>query len=566
MMASHIKMSNFQGINAFDREFKISQLADDTAVFINNPTNVSIAVECINEFSEVSGLRMNLNKSVLLPLKNCDDLEIHGIPVKRTITYLGVVLNSNQILRCSLNFDPIINQITTKFNMWLMRDLSIYGRVLLSKAEGISRSVYISLSINMPQKVCTKLDKLLYNFIWKNKAHYLKKDVLCNQRGNGGLEVLSFETVNNVFKIKWISQLVKGKINIWNAIPKYIFNQIGGIEFLLKCNYKPEKLPIKLSDFHKQVLLSWRLMYKHNFSPTRCYIWNNQYIKHRNKTLFLKTWFDNGIIWTNQLINQQGQAFSYDEFITLYKFPILPREYAQVCKSIPKGIMCLLKNHQFNNETQKIQNKLYIGEIDIIKRTCPNKYIRNLIQPLQRPVATSHWNSVFGEINWSRAWLAGERLCVFNNVKEISFKILHNIYPVKKTLERFKLDIDYKCDFCQAEQETIIHLFYHCTYSQNLWLHIQQLIQNKTGYMISLQESDILFYFDNPNIPNDLSLLIQTIIHLAKYHIHKTKWAQTKPNGLHLINELNQYLKTIKTVTNQKAIKVHDASCKYHLI
>lgn len=62
-----IRMTHFQGINAFLREFKISQLADDTAIFINNQTEVRTVIDCIKEFSEVSGLRMNVGKSVLLP-------------------------------------------------------------------------------------------------------------------------------------------------------------------------------------------------------------------------------------------------------------------------------------------------------------------------------------------------------------------------------------------------------------------------------------------------------------------------------------------------------------------
>ena len=156
-----------------------------------------------------------------------------------------------------------------------MRDLSIYGRVLLAKAEGISRSVYMSLSMDLPVNVCKELDRMLFNFIWRNKAHYLKKEILCNQKGNGGLEVLSFETMNNIFKINWLCRLVRENANMWNAIPNFLFNKLGGILFLLKCNFKMDKIPIKLSNFQKQALLSWGLIYKRGFSPTSCFIWNN---------------------------------------------------------------------------------------------------------------------------------------------------------------------------------------------------------------------------------------------------------------------------------------------------
>lgn len=38
---------------------------------------------------------------------------------------------------------------------------------------------------------------------------------------------------------------------------------MGSIEFVLKCDFQVENLPIKLSSFHKQVLLCWKFMYTH---------------------------------------------------------------------------------------------------------------------------------------------------------------------------------------------------------------------------------------------------------------------------------------------------------------
>ena len=170
----HIKKYQFLWIKALDREFKLSQLADDTAIFIRNKHEVNKVVRCIEEFSAVSGLRMNLIKSALFPIKECNLSELDNIPVKNSITYSGVVIDKNEKNRYSLNYNTIIQQVSKKLNMWLMRDLSLNGRVLLSKTEGISRLVYVSLSLAMPPIICKKLDQILFNFIWRNKCHYLK--------------------------------------------------------------------------------------------------------------------------------------------------------------------------------------------------------------------------------------------------------------------------------------------------------------------------------------------------------------------------------------------------------
>ena len=55
IMALHIKKGNFQGVSALGNEFKLSQLADDTTIFLRDRNEVSKAVSCIEDFSLVSG-------------------------------------------------------------------------------------------------------------------------------------------------------------------------------------------------------------------------------------------------------------------------------------------------------------------------------------------------------------------------------------------------------------------------------------------------------------------------------------------------------------------------------
>ncbi len=74
---------------------------------------------------------------------------------------------------------------------WLERDLSIYGRALLSKAEGLSRFVYPALSLHVKYSNCKDINNLFF-FIWKNKSQRFKKRVLTNKKAEGGLEMLYF--------------------------------------------------------------------------------------------------------------------------------------------------------------------------------------------------------------------------------------------------------------------------------------------------------------------------------------------------------------------------------------
>ncbi len=123
---------------------------------------------------------------------------------------------------------------------------------------------------------------MLHNFLWRNKTHYLRKSVTLSSYDKGGLNFIDFDALNNTFKINWIKKYLKNPTSIWNFISHHLFSNLGGLNFLLLCNYSIPKIPLKLSHFHQQVLLAWTLIYKHNFSPQSCFIWNNCNIVYKN--------------------------------------------------------------------------------------------------------------------------------------------------------------------------------------------------------------------------------------------------------------------------------------------
>jgi len=186
LLANHIKNSALQGIDLMGKEIIISQLADDTTLFLKNSDQIPLALNTIKQFSKASGLHLNEAKCELMPIKQFSVSSICNIQVKETITYLGIVISKNVKLRCDLNFLPIIEKAKKRFNQWLQRDLSLKGRILLSKAEGISRLTYAAISLDLDRVMCKKIDQLLCSFVWKNKTHYIKKSVLSNSISKGG--------------------------------------------------------------------------------------------------------------------------------------------------------------------------------------------------------------------------------------------------------------------------------------------------------------------------------------------------------------------------------------------
>ena len=86
--------------------------------------------------------------------------------------------------------------------MWLLRDLSISGWILLSESEELFWLVYMTMVLDVLPK-----------------------------------KLLDFNTSNTIFKINWLKRYLQGKSKLWYIIPELIFKKIRGIEFLLKVPY-----------------------------------------------------------------------------------------------------------------------------------------------------------------------------------------------------------------------------------------------------------------------------------------------------------------------------------------
>ncbi len=74
-------------LNVFGKTLAISQLADDTTLFLQNKDQIPLAISLVNSFCKASGLQLNLNKCVLLALHPIQELSLYNIPVKEMVKY-----------------------------------------------------------------------------------------------------------------------------------------------------------------------------------------------------------------------------------------------------------------------------------------------------------------------------------------------------------------------------------------------------------------------------------------------------------------------------------------------
>jgi len=93
----------------------MTQLADDTTLFLKDESQVSVAINTITEFCKTSGLSLNINKCEIISIKDCSKSSIYGIPIKDEVVYLGITITKDQQKITSMNLSHIIQRTQKKF-------------------------------------------------------------------------------------------------------------------------------------------------------------------------------------------------------------------------------------------------------------------------------------------------------------------------------------------------------------------------------------------------------------------------------------------------------------------
>ena len=97
MLAIHIKCCyEIKNLNVLCTNIVISQLADDTTLFVQDRHQIPITIEKIKKFSKASGLTLNLNKCELFAIYDATLKDICNIPIKSEIKYHGIHLTKDQ--------------------------------------------------------------------------------------------------------------------------------------------------------------------------------------------------------------------------------------------------------------------------------------------------------------------------------------------------------------------------------------------------------------------------------------------------------------------------------------
>ena len=213
-------------------------------------------------------------------------------------------------MKMTLNMEKII----------LIKSLTLLGKINIVKSMGLSKLIYNASVLPVPKNFSDQVNKVTFNFVWNNKmAKIKKKNTIIGERKNGGLNMIDFTLMNKALKSIWIKRFHLSENSAWTVIPNEATSHLGGLTFLSTCNCNSKDLNIKeLPLFYERMLQYWfefKDLQSNKMSCTnKTTIWNNQDIKIDNKTIFFRSWFDKGVHTVKDLVDQNLDFLTYEEF------------------------------------------------------------------------------------------------------------------------------------------------------------------------------------------------------------------------------------------------------------
>ena len=136
--------------------------------------SILIMKESLQQFSNISGLSINLAKSSLY-LSGIDERPriniIEQIGIQETmlpVKYLGVPLLSSRLTH--KDCIPLLERITTRIKLWTSSSLTYADRLQLIKSVLFSIQVYWSSIFILPCATITKIESILAAFLWRGSS------------------------------------------------------------------------------------------------------------------------------------------------------------------------------------------------------------------------------------------------------------------------------------------------------------------------------------------------------------------------------------------------------------
>ena len=412
IMAIHIRTNNnIEGINISktnimegnknqDLSIKITQLADDTTLFLKDTGSLREVLNFMDYLTLSTGLKLNKSKSEAMWIGSEAGNKTKPLGLRwpvSSIKCLGVQCNVNLELAIEENFAAKLKDLRCVLNMWSQRNLSLKVAVLRSIA--LPQMIYISSVMYIPVWVTKEVNDLMFKFLWSNKKAHVRREVVIQKISKGGLKMPDFSIIAKAIKCTWIKQLLLFSKCKQELIRNFIWydNNSMTLEDLIYSKLDTKFLRI-CSPFYAQILENWYEAYCGHKPVVKDILtmplWHNKYIKIGGRPVHYPKWEKQGITKLADITDADGHILPKCILEEKHSLSIKQMEYNCLIHAVPSDWKRSIKGKVIENgngseeKMVRLNNKL----TPIKKALCKEYYWEFINRSSHEPKAINKWN------------------------------------------------------------------------------------------------------------------------------------------------------------------------------
>ena len=502
---------NIRGIQIGTNEIKLSQLADDTTLFLKDIQSLHTALNTLFMFHQSSGLKLNYAKTEVLGFGHSYGNKSNPFNltwVKERVYALGTWFYKDANQCIVKKHETRLISFQSILKTWKSRHLTLFGKTTIIKSLALSKLNYCIMTLPTPEWFVKSVQKDINAFLWNDKPSKIKYSTAISTYADGGVKLTDFDSFVKTQKVLWAKRLLDDD----QASTQYLqtFLKIN-LSHLLKCNLDPDMIPINIPFFYRQVLHAW-FNFKNIVSDSYKHenvLWNNKHILIQKRIIFFKDWYDKGIIYVSDLMNEEGKIISYKTFKEKYSIKCHQLKFMGLVDAIPRN----LRKCQTNDNNLKmfnimlLQSKIiYLKHIELFQKeaSCIGSWNKNC-------------NIKFTLDQWKIIFYLPRTLTSHTKLLELQLKILHRVYATDSYVNNFDKSVNKTCIVCNVKND-IVHWFYEC----NCLKPFIELLENWLTRYLEMKkrlDSKIMIF----GCIEEKNFLVNYCILHAKLYIHKIR-------------------------------------------
>ena len=460
--------------------------ADDVSILVEcTPTNMTNIKNLLQHYQNLSGLTINTEKTVILPVNPPPNFEQNiintGYTCTEQLTILGFNITNNATDQTK-NINKIKTKIHSNITFWNKFNLSLPGRITIAKTYLLSQIAFFAPVIHLDQLTINYLEDEISKFII-NKLRISKTKVYAAIE-NGGLGMIPLKPYIDALKTgmfrrslhkndKWCHEIVKLQTN-------------NNDKYHLKTVNNPQLPTDHIINSTVQFIKDYNL-YKGNILDARiCYntllrLPTGQMLqkKHFRNNLTVDSWNQITSLRLFNLIDPTTKQIKDRERLNrTIGIELNNLEYLHLLNLIRPNLNKY--NLNLDQETQPIRtfmNKIIKGskkfrlhlQRNNIHNINEHKTLNGLTARLKHTNETNITHN-----NKSNFYNIFKNTNLPNSFREFVYKFNNNILYTNTALSKFLPDINESCSIClnhrtlPAPRETIKHIFFECQHIREI--------------------------------------------------------------------------------------------------